>query len=172
MVGAAIRGPESPGLVAGMAARLQTVDVRRGAPVGFLVGALAAALIFGMVQLANDPALFFRTFMKSMGLGSVYALIALGFVLIFKATQTVNFAQGALAATGALFVAFLVQERNVFSEGESFSVRDGHIPFTRIGNPLNSLGGPDWAYWFASVAAALFSNSESLSRLRGHHPDT
>ena len=103
--------------MAGMATRLQAVDLRRGAPVGFLVGALAATLIFGMVQLANDPVLFFQTLMKSLGLGSVYALIALGFVLIFKATQTVNFAQGALAATGALFLAFLVQERSVFSRG-------------------------------------------------------
>lgn len=138
-----------------LSARLQTVDVRKGAPLGFLVGALAASLIFGMVQLANDPALFFQTLMKSLGLGSVYALIALGFVLIFKATQTVNFAQGALAATGALFVAFLVQERSVFSEGQSFIERDGHIPFTSFSNPLNGLGGPDWLYWSISVIVAM-----------------
>ena len=142
-------------MVGATSARLSTIDLRRGAPMGFLVGALAAALIFGVVQLANDPALFFQTFMKSMGLGSVYALIALGFVLIFKATQTVNFAQGALAATGALFVAFLVQERSVFSEGESFLQRDGHIPFTSFSNPLNGLGGPDWVYWSLSAVVAL-----------------
>ena len=122
-------------------AGLQSMSLRRGAPVGFLVGVLGASLIFGAVQLANNPALFFQTFMKSMGLGSVYALIALGFVLIFKATQTVNFAQGALAATGALFVCFLVT--------------DGHIPFTSIANPINGIGGPGWVRWVLNVAVAL-----------------
>ena len=117
------------------------IDLRRGAPRAFLLGLLLAALAFGAVQLVNDPALFFQTFMKSMGLGSVYALIALGFVLIFKATQTVNFAQGALAATGALFVSFLVA--------------DGNIPFTSLDNPLNNLGGPDWMRWGLNVIVAL-----------------
>lgn len=127
--------------MAGVAAKLRDVDARVGAPRAFLLGVLAASLIFGAVQLANDPALFFQTFMKSMGLGSTYALIALGFVLIFKATQTVNFAQGALAATGALFVSFLVI--------------DGNIPFTGIGNPINSLPGPGWFRWGLNVIVAL-----------------
>ncbi len=120
---------------------LSTLAFRRGAPRALLLGALAAAVIFGAVQLGNNPALFFQTFMKSMGLGSVYALIALGFVLIFKATQTVNFAQGALAATGALFVSFLAI--------------DGNIPFTTISNPLNDLGGPAWFRWSLNVVVAL-----------------
>ena len=34
-------------------------------------------------------------------LGCIYALIALGFVLIYKATETVNFAQGELMMPGA-----------------------------------------------------------------------
>ncbi len=107
----------------------------------FLVGLVAVLAVFGFVQLLNDPALFFQTFMKSMGLGSVYALIALGFVLIFKATQTINFSQGALAAAGALFLTFLVH--------------DEHVPFTTIANPLNSVGGPAWVSWGLSVAVAL-----------------
>ena len=35
--------------------------------------------------------------------GCVYALVALGFVLIYKATETVNFAQGELMMLGAFF---------------------------------------------------------------------
>ena len=127
--------------MAGAVARLQTLAFRRDAPLGFLVGLVTAALIFGAVQFANNPGLFFQTFMRSMGLGSTYALIALGFVLIFKATQTVNFAQGALAASGALFVSFLAI--------------DGHIPFTSISNPINSLGGPGWMRWGLNVIVAL-----------------
>ena len=39
--------------------------------------------------------------------GAVYAMLALGFVIIFKATQVINFAHGALSATGAFMVAAL-----------------------------------------------------------------
>jgi branched-chain amino acid transport system permease protein len=35
--------------------------------------------------------------------GCVYALVALGFVLIYKATETVNFAQGDVMMLGAFF---------------------------------------------------------------------
>jgi branched-chain amino acid transport system permease protein len=40
-----------------------------------------------------------------LSLGAIYALLAMGFVIIFKATQVVNFAHGALAAVGAFLVA-------------------------------------------------------------------
>lgn len=39
-----------------------------------------------------------------LSLGSIYALLAMGFVIIFKATQVLNFAHGALAAVGAYLV--------------------------------------------------------------------
>ena len=35
--------------------------------------------------------------------GCIYGLIALGFVLIYKATETVSFAQGELMMLGAFF---------------------------------------------------------------------
>ena len=41
--------------------------------------------------------------MAGVSLGCVYALVALGFVLIYKATETVNFAQGDLMMLGAFF---------------------------------------------------------------------
>ena len=106
-----------------------------------IVGLLGAVGVFGAVQLARDPDVFFQAFMRSMGLGSVYALVALGFVFIFKATQTINFAQGAFAAAGALFLSFLAH--------------DEHIPFTTITNPLTSLGGPAWISWVLSAVVAL-----------------
>jgi branched-chain amino acid transport system permease protein len=42
---------------------------------------------------------------QGLSLGSIYALLAMGFVIIFKATQVLNFAHGALAAVGAFLVA-------------------------------------------------------------------
>ncbi|MFQ5967880.1 MAG: branched-chain amino acid ABC transporter permease [Acidimicrobiia bacterium] len=46
------------------------------------------------------------TLISGLGLGAIYALLALGFVIIFKATQVVNFAHGALAALGAYLVVY------------------------------------------------------------------
>ena len=39
--------------------------------------------------------------------GCIYGLVALGFVLIYKATETINFAQGDIFMVGA-FVAFSI----------------------------------------------------------------
>lgn len=108
----------------------------------FVIGVMTPITIFLIVQLINSPTTFFRTFVQSIALGSVYALIALGFVLIFKASQVVNFSQGALAMCGALFLSFLVA--------------DGHIPFTTLRNPLLDLPGPSWLHWFLSLLVALF----------------
>ena len=134
---------------------LARLEARQRVPLAFLAGIGAAIGLFLAVQLVRAPAVFLQTLMKSLGLGSVYALIALGFVLIFKATQTVNFAQGALAASGALFLAFLVHDSRIIQDGKSVVVRDGHIPFTNIASPFDSLGGASWLRWAIAVAVAL-----------------
>ncbi|MDQ2749852.1 MAG: branched-chain amino acid ABC transporter permease [Pseudonocardiales bacterium] len=43
---------------------------------------------------------FFDLVLNGVSLGSIYALIALGFVIVFKATEVVNFAQGSLLVLG------------------------------------------------------------------------
>ncbi len=71
----------------------------------------ASATIDGQVE-RDDPRLiaerFVQTLAKGLAQGALYALVALGFVLIFKATQTVNFAQGAIALVGAWFASLLL----------------------------------------------------------------
>ena len=44
---------------------------------------------------------FLQLCFAGLALGSRYALVALGFVIIFKATGVINFAQGALVTLGA-----------------------------------------------------------------------
>ena len=44
---------------------------------------------------------FLQLLISGVAQGCVYALVALGFVLIYKATETVNFAQGDLMMLGA-----------------------------------------------------------------------
>lgn len=48
---------------------------------------------------------FVELFVSGLSLGFVYALIALGFVVIFKATRVVNFAHGSIVLLGAYVVA-------------------------------------------------------------------
>ena len=45
--------------------------------------------------------MFFQQLISGMAVGSIYALIALGFVIIYKATEVINFAQGELMVWGA-----------------------------------------------------------------------
>jgi branched-chain amino acid transport system permease protein len=45
---------------------------------------------------------------RGLGNGSVYALLALGFVIIYKSTRVISFAQPALMVAGAVLVSYLV----------------------------------------------------------------
>jgi branched-chain amino acid transport system permease protein len=48
---------------------------------------------------------FLELVVNGISLGSIYALIALGFVIVFKATEVVNFAQGSLLVLGGYITA-------------------------------------------------------------------
>lgn len=71
---------------------------------------MIAALIAQEEAVAglSDTAKFITALGRGLALGSIYALLALSFVLIFKATQAVNFAQGAIALVGTWFVTLLL----------------------------------------------------------------
>jgi branched-chain amino acid transport system permease protein len=47
---------------------------------------------------------------RGLGLGSVYALLGIGFVVIYRATDVVNFAQPTMMIIGAYFTALFVQD--------------------------------------------------------------
>src|SRR5271167_172456 len=54
------------------------------------------------VQMGTAPDLFVQTLWEGLVAGVLYALIALGFVLIFKASGVFNFAQGIMVVFSAL----------------------------------------------------------------------
>lgn len=54
------------------------------------------------VQMGAAPDLFVQTLWEGLVAGVLYSLIALGFVLIFKASGVFNFAQGIMVVFGAL----------------------------------------------------------------------
>ena len=54
------------------------------------------------VQISSQPDLFIQTLWEGFVSGTLYSLIALGFVLIFKASGVFNFAQGIMVVFAAL----------------------------------------------------------------------
>ena len=63
---------------------------------------LYALLIDPFVQMAGAPDLLVQTLWEGFVGGALYALIALGFVLIYKASGVFNFAQGIMMVFAAL----------------------------------------------------------------------
>ncbi|MFW2332976.1 ABC transporter permease subunit, partial [Ilumatobacter sp.] len=93
--------------------------------------------------LASAGTTFIQTLVKAMALGSVYVIMGLGFVIIFKGTQVLNFAAGALSMAGALFMSILVA--------------DGGLPFLPFDNPLAPDPGetPSVIVWLVNLLFAL-----------------
>ena len=110
----------------------------------------------------NFFSLFLNTMARGLALGGVYAMIALGFVIIFKATQVLNFAQGALAAIGGLFVSFLVFDR------PDESAPRGQTPFTWWRAPFAGERFPDDAQQWASIILVAFMAGLVVHLLSGH----
>lgn len=57
----------------------------------------------GFFERIGDPIVGGNFLIRALVLGALYALLAMGFVIIFKATQVLNFAHGTVAAAGAYF---------------------------------------------------------------------
>src|SRR6186713_298746 len=66
------------------------------------MGPLYQIFIDPFVQMGTAPDLFVQTLWEGTVGGMLYALIALGFVLIFKASGVFNFAQGIMVVFAAL----------------------------------------------------------------------
>ena len=69
---------------------------------------LAAIFIDPFVEMAQFPIFFAEVITGGIIVGLMYALVALGFVLIFKASGVFNFAQGVMVLFAALTLAGLM----------------------------------------------------------------
>jgi branched-chain amino acid transport system permease protein len=99
--------------------------------------------MFAVTLLASTSATFIQTLVKALALGSVYVIMALGFVIIFKATQVLNFAAGAISMAGAMFMTIMIS--------------DGGLPFLPFDNPLASAAGekPSVLLWLVNLVVVL-----------------
>ncbi|MFI9814623.1 branched-chain amino acid ABC transporter permease [Saccharothrix variisporea] len=57
---------------------------------------------------------FLQSLIRGLGTGSIYALLALGFVIIYKSTRVISFAQPAFMLAGAVLVSYLAAEVGFF----------------------------------------------------------
>src|ERR1700690_1545827 len=75
-----------------------------------LGAALLAGLAAPLVTGASDPGFYTEVLLGGLMAGVLYSLVALGFVLIFKASGVFNFAQGAMVLFAALSVARMAEQ--------------------------------------------------------------
>lgn len=80
--------------------------IRRLVAVAALVVAVATLLAIGTAFDVNWH-LFANLTISGLGLGSIYALAAMGFAVIYKTTGVLNFAQGILVVVGAYSIVLL-----------------------------------------------------------------
>jgi branched-chain amino acid transport system permease protein len=63
--------------------------------------------------VSQDVTLFLQLVASGVAIGSIYALVALGFVLIYKATDVLNMAQGEMLMIGAWFSFSLIVDYGI-----------------------------------------------------------
>jgi len=86
-----------------------THDLKRHAPVLALGLLLVIGLFMPLALKLSAPGFWLEVLLGGPTPGALYSLVALGFVLIFKASGVFNFAQGAMVLFAALAVARLAE---------------------------------------------------------------
>src|SRR4051812_47220222 len=84
--------------------------MRRHLPVLSLGAVLIVGLFLPLVTKASAPGFWVEVLLGGLMAGVLYSLVALGFVLIFKASGVFNFAQGSMVLFAALAVARLAEK--------------------------------------------------------------
>ena len=112
-------------------AKSQGSPVRRALP--YLFGVAVLALIAGrliyLVTTQNyQPSFFIGAFMQAVQLGSLYALIALGYTMVYGIIRLINFAHGEIFMVGA-FVSYFVFANTPYS-----------LPWALFAAALSALG--------------------------------
>src|SRR5262245_38134914 len=74
-----------------------------------MIETLHAVLIGPLEDMGSSPAFFVEVLLGGIFAGLMYSLVALGFVLIFKASGVFNFAQGVMVLFAALTLVGLIE---------------------------------------------------------------
>jgi len=85
-----------------------SVRVRELAQRGIGTLILAALAVWLIVNLVHAPAQFFSSAIDGLSNGALYALIALGYTLVYGIIELINFAHGDLFMLGTIFSGFML----------------------------------------------------------------
>src|SRR5512141_144039 len=77
-------------------------SLQRNWPVVALIGAVLVGVLAPLALGMSAPGFYFEVLIGGLMSGVLYSLVALGFVLIFKASGVFNFAQGAMVLLAGL----------------------------------------------------------------------
>jgi branched-chain amino acid transport system permease protein len=72
------------------------------------LGLVALLVAWLVVNAVKDPTTFFTVFLIGLTTGAVYALVALGYTLVYGILQLINFAHGDVFALTGLFASYLI----------------------------------------------------------------
>jgi branched-chain amino acid transport system permease protein len=78
-----------------------------------LILIFAGAAIFIIVNAIQNPSFFFQQLLNGVQLGFVYALIALGYTMIYGIVKLINFAHGDIFMVGAFTSFYLIDRFNL-----------------------------------------------------------
>ena len=88
---------------------LTRIAARRPSLIGLLGGALVALLVFWLVvNFTKGPSYFVEVFFIGIATGCVYALIALGYTLVYGILELINFAHGDVFMLGSMMAVTIV----------------------------------------------------------------
>src|SRR5262245_8290692 len=73
------------------------------------IGSALAVLVAPLADMVSSPIFFAEVVVGGLMAGVMYAMVALGFVLIFKASGVFNFAQGVMVLFAALILVGLME---------------------------------------------------------------
>ncbi len=127
----------TPGRSYGPASRAGALLAGLGAGAKALIAAGLAALLLLAATGALTDVFFWEVAISGLLAGVMYSLVALGFVLIFKASGIFNFAQGVLALFAALTLV---------------GFQTGQVPFAHL---INAIFGTEIHHWSETGMADL-----------------
>jgi len=72
---------------------------------------LALAVLIVVVAFIDNPQTFMQVMVIGLSNGALYALIALGYTMVYGIIELINFAHGDLVMIGSVFAAIILEER-------------------------------------------------------------
>lgn len=113
--------------------------------------------------MTEEALYFLQLFISGVAVGSLYALVALGFVLIYKATDIMNFAHGEAMMVGAFICYALVMAGIPFLWAVMITVAVamffGLVTERLILRPM--IGEPQFAVVMVTIGLSIFLRSVS-----------